>query len=109
MQAFLRVLAALLVGASLFAPLSAYALGKSFGGRVITSLPCLSPTGPAWWVTIRPAGAFPFSYIWAPGSIGLPPIHTGQQILGLFDVPYGCTIGLVKYFGLRIQVDGVSI
>jgi hypothetical protein len=93
---------------SLVVPLSALAFGTSFGGRIVAWIPCLSPLGPAIFITIVPAGVFPVTYIWAPGTIGLPPTHIGQQILGVADTIFGCKVGVVPLVGQRIQLDGVS-
>ncbi len=95
----------------------------SFGGRVITELPCISPLGPSLVITIRPAGVFPVSYIWTPATITKPTpasIPTiGGQVLGLADIPYACwnpikggLFGLFTFFsysyGLRMQMVGTS-
>lgn len=90
-------------------PLTAFALGFSFGGKVITPIPCLSPVGPAIFFTIVPAGLFPIGFIWAPGSLGIPPSHPAQQILGVADTLFGCTAGIVPLSGFRVQFDGVSL
>ncbi len=108
MRPFFKVFAGVLLAASFFAPLSVLAFG-SFGGRIIAWTPCLSAAGPSFWITIRPAGVFPVTYIWAPGSIGLPPLHIGQQILGTADTPFVCFVGKVPFFGQRIKFDGVGI
>jgi len=99
----------LLIAAALLVPLTAFAFGTSFGGRVLFEFPCLTPSGPGFFITILPAGLFPVSYIWAPGTVGLPPTHTGQEILGLADTPYGCSVGLAHFVSQRIQFDGVSL
>ncbi|KKW36245.1 hypothetical protein A2852_00905 [Candidatus Adlerbacteria bacterium RIFCSPHIGHO2_01_FULL_54_23] len=91
--------------AGLSAPLHASALGFSFGGRVISiPVPCFGLPG-FFGVAIIPAGRFSPFYVWGPGTIGLPPLHPGQQILGIYDLPLLCN-GVP---GFRIQYDGVSI
>jgi hypothetical protein len=92
--------------AGLSAPLSAAAVGFSFGGRLV-SPPVLCANIPgSYLVTILPAGVKGIFYIYTPGlTLGLPPVHPGQEILGIADVPLVCN-GLL---GLRIQYDGVSI
>lgn len=107
-------------------PLSASAqftaTGISFGGRVVTVLPCLSVLGPSLHVTIVPAGVFPTMYIWTPATITKlvgPPVP-GGQILGKADVPFACWnlltggfLGLFPVFsflyGLRMQEIGTSL
>ena len=92
----------------LFAPLSASAALFSFGGRVLTVTPCSS----GLHVTIFPAGVFPVSYIWTPVTITFsagPPNHPGQQILGLYDIPYVCFVGTVPLFGFRMFLVGTSL
>lgn len=115
MHRLVRLLVIALVLLGLALPLAADALGTSFGGRVVLWSPCLTPTGPGFWITIRPAGIFPITYIWGPGSLGLPPLHVAQQILGIADVPYSCTVPVpfppyaVPLYGQRIQIDGVGL
>lgn len=97
--------------------------GISFGGRVISELPCISPLGPSLAITIKPAGLFPISYIWTPATITKPTqasIPTiGGQVLGIADIPYACwnpikggLFGLFTFlsysYGLRMQVVGTS-
>jgi hypothetical protein len=106
--------AALLVTFAL--PLSASAqflTGISFGGRVLTVIPC---TGGMLHVTIAPAGVFPAAYIWTPATITNlvgPPVP-GGQILGIADVPFVCFVGVgffssgIPLFGLRMQYIGTS-
>lgn len=96
----------------LLAPLSASALSLSFGGRVIAVIPCKSVLGPSLHVTILPAGAFPVMYIWTPATITFsagPPRTIGQKILGLYDVPFFCTVGFKPFFGLRMFLVGTSV
>jgi len=95
--------------------------GISFGGRVVTVIPCLSIFGPSLHVTIIPAGVFPTAYIWTPATITKligPPVP-GGQILGKADVPFACWnivsggfLGLFSVFsflyGLRMQEIGTS-
>ncbi len=101
-----------MLAASLLAPLSASALGASFGGRVVTMVPCISPLGPSIWFTIVPASLYPvFSFIWTPATatfLAGPPTHPGQQVLGVADVPFGCKVGIVPFVGQRVQVIGTS-
>ncbi len=109
MHRFIVSFAGLLAGALLLVPLYASALGTSFGGKILAITPCMSLSGPAVWIKILPAGLFPITYIWTPLTIGLPPVHVAQQILGVADIPYGCVVGKVPFVGQRIQIDGVSI
>jgi hypothetical protein len=110
MKALSKFLPAVALVALLAVPSAAFALGRSFGGRIVWWEPCLSPLGPAFFITIAPAGIFPISYIWAPGSLGLPPTHIGQQILGVADAPMACLDALgLPLPGQRIQLDGVSV
>lgn len=105
------IFATLVLVFALFAPLSASALGTSFGGRIVALTPCLSALGPSIWFTIIPAGFFPISYIWTPLSVTYmagPPTHIGQQILGVADIPYACKVGPVFLFGQRVQIQGTS-
>lgn len=105
MRHFPKIVIISLIAASLSAPLSASALGFSFGGRVISvPVPCFGMPG-FFGITIFPAGRFSPFYVWGPGTIGLPPLHPGQQILGIYDVPLLCN-GIPSF---RIQYDGVSI
>lgn len=91
-------------------PLSASALGISFGGTILTWKTCTFPPG-AIHITIKPAGGSPnAAYIWVPFlTLGFPPTHIGQQILGLADISAVCTVGKVPFPGQRIQLDGVGI
>ncbi len=93
------------------------AIGTSFGGQVLTILPCISTLGPSLFVTIKPSGLFHPFYIWTPATINKlagPPTHPGQQILGVADVPFACfTPGFffippTFYFGQRMQYVGTS-
>jgi hypothetical protein len=57
----------------------------SFGGRIVSMNVCLHG---ALNVIIRPAGLFDISYVWSPPPLTLsvfpaPPVHIGQQVLGL--------------------------
>lgn len=92
--------------------------GFSFGGRVIAMVPCLSPLGPSVWVALKPSGLLlpPFTYIWTPATLtslvppipSLPPRNIGQQLLGRFDIPYACLVGIFPLYGLRMQIMGAS-
>lgn len=106
---FVLLLGLLLLTIAVFIPRETYAAGLSFGGRILLISPCISASGPSVWITIQPAGRFPITYIWAPGTIGLPPTHPGQSILGIADIPYVCKIGTFFLYGQRIQRDAVSI
>ena len=126
-QTLLYIVGALLSLATFLTPLSASALGLSFGTPTITAvMPCVSYAGPSVWITIVPAGGDPnVFYVWTPTTLGPPPVHTKQEILGLADIPYfccaagapigfgGCYVGhsIVPSLpvGERIQYDGVSI
>jgi hypothetical protein len=101
-------------------PFSAYAaFGTSFGGRVVSVLPCLSPLGPSLQVNIAPAGGFSTSYIWTPATVTFmagPPNHPGQQNLGVADIPFACVIPspfffipALTLFGQRMQFIGTSV
>jgi len=62
---------------------------RSFGGKVITVVPCTL----GWHITIVPAGVFPVSYILPPltrgGFFGLP--RPGRAILGTaYPMPTAC-------------------
>ncbi len=101
----------IIIGAFLL-PLSASALGISFGGKVISSIPCLSPLGPSLYVITAPA---PFTFItpliWTPATVTKligPPLVPGQQVLGLADIPFACKVGVVVFPGLRMQLVGTS-
>lgn len=110
MRAPLVLLVALFIlTAAVFVPRETYAAGLSFGGRILLITPCLSASGPSMWITIQPAGRFPITYIWAPGTLGPPPVHPGQSILGIADIPYACKVGTFFLYGQRIQRDAVSI
>jgi len=102
-----RLSAAFAIFASLLFPLSTSAF-FSFGGRVAVVVPCLSPSGPAVWFNIAPLGAFPLFYIWAPGTVGMPPNHSFQSIIGTYDIPYACKVGPAVFSGFRLRSDGVS-
>ncbi|MDO8518206.1 MAG: hypothetical protein Q7S26_02870 [bacterium] len=94
----------------LLMPLSASALGLSFGGVRIVSINYCKNGGIN--IIIVPAGLFPISYIYTPGTIGLPPTHIGQAILGLYlPVLYACTGFGTRppiFTGFWIQLDAVS-
>jgi len=91
---------------ALFGPSS---LSTSFGGRIISVLPCEEGF---FFVTIIPAGVFPISYVWTPGTITKlagPPRTPGQQILGLADTPITCTVfGFLTLVAQRMQMVGTS-
>jgi hypothetical protein len=93
------------VGVGLLVPLIAGAVGFSFGGRLVTPpVPCFGAPG-FFGFTIQPAGFFSPFYVWGPGTIGLPPIHVGQQILGLYDTIFVCN-GVPSF---RIQLNGIGL
>lgn len=103
------------IGLGLLSGLGSSALSAriSFGGRVATVIPCISGLGPSLHVTIVPAGIMPVTYIWTPATLTFtagPPRNPGQQLLGLADVPFFCTIGTppVPLFGLRMFMVGTS-
>lgn len=112
MQRSVKFLATTMLIASLLAPVPALALGTSFGGRIVTWVPCLSSFGPSVWFTIVPASLYPVvNFIWTPATITFlagPPTHIGQQVLGVADVPFACFVGKVPFFGQRIQTIGTS-
>ena len=108
MSTLVRFAASVSLVVLLLAPLSASAAFFSFGGRVLTVTPCSS----GLYVTIFPAGIFPIAYIWTPATITFsagPPRTPGQQILGLYDIPYVCFVGKVPLFGLRMFMVGTSL
>lgn len=111
MVALSRFVAGIFLAVLLLAPLPASALSLSFGGRIISAIPCKSVLGPSLHVTIFPAGAFPVMYIWTPATITFsagPPRTPGQQLLGLYDIPFFCTVGFKPFFGLRMFLVGTS-
>jgi hypothetical protein len=87
------------------------AAGTSFGGRVVTVIPCVSALGPSLHVSIIPVGlAQPF-YIWTPLTLTFlygPPRNPGQQVLGVADIPYVCFVGKAPLYGQRMQIVGTS-
>ena len=98
----------------LVTPFPASAFGISFGGRVLSAIPC---SGGMLQVTIKPAGRFPIFYIWTPATVTklVGPPTLGGQVLGLADFPWVCFIGgggffssPIPLFGLRMQVVGTS-
>jgi uncharacterized membrane protein YgcG len=120
-----RYVLPLLAVVMLFAPSFASAqILSSFGGRVLTVLPCISPLGPSLVVTVRTATVIPLvkSYIWTPATITKlvgPPVP-GGQVLGLADVPYACwnpvkggLFGLFTFlsysYGQRMTYIGTSL
>lgn len=113
MHALARILAVFITAGALMLPFSASAFGISFGGRVVTSIPCVSPLGPSLYVVTVPAGfTFVTPLIWTPATVTYsvgPPLAPGQQVLGVADVPFACSVGLVTFFGLRMQVVGTSL
>ena len=113
-QTLLYVVGITLSLSALLTPLSASALGLSFGGKIVgihfgVVLPSFDPCVS---ISIIPAGAVPTEEVWVGGTVGVPPAHPGQQILGVADVPVDCVgVGLHPpiWVGLRMQIDGVSI
>jgi hypothetical protein len=114
MHSLNRVVLLFLILGALSLPLSASAaLGRPFGGKIITMIPC---SGGMFYYVILPAGAFPISYIWTPATItmlaGLPKI--GGQVIGNADLPWVCSVGggifssPVLLYGLRMQYIGTS-
>lgn len=112
MDRTLKIVAGVVIAGSLLAPLSAYALGTSFGGRVVTVVPCLSAFGPSLWFTIVPASLYPVvAFIWTPATVTYlagPPRNPGQQVLGVSDTPFSCFVGKIPFFGQRVQLIGTS-
>lgn len=111
MRRLVHLSVALVLLGALFTPFSASALGISFGGRIASinfGPGCIN-------FIIIPAGAFPISYVFGPGSIPFfagPPNHIGQQVLGVADVPTVC-VGFGSHpsvwAGLRVQIIGTSL
>jgi hypothetical protein len=104
---------ALLFGSQLLSAVTPHF--TSFGGRVVAIVPC---SGGMLHVTIIPAGLFPVTYIWTPFTATKlygPPIHPGQQLVGLADIPFVCFVGVglfttpVPLYGLRMTTVGTSI
>jgi hypothetical protein len=89
---------------------------KSFGGRVTWVEFCLDGS---IFIIIEPSGLFPVNYIWTPYTITQkfgPPTTKGQQVLGLFDLPWVCVIdegglfsGPELRFGFRMFLVGTSL
>jgi hypothetical protein len=107
MAHFSKLLAVFIVAATLAVPFSATALGKPFGGRLVSPpIPCANIPG-SFLISIIPAGIIGPFYVYTPVlSLGLrPPTHPGQQILGIADAPLVCN-GILSQ---RIQIFGVSI
>jgi hypothetical protein len=108
MPTFTKFMAiAVMAGAFAF-PFSASALGVSFGGKVISSVPCVSALGPSFYVITAPA---PFTFvtplIWTPATITKligPPASPGMQVLGVADTPFVCKIGVAVLTGMRMQL-----
>ena len=96
----------IIVAAVILVPLSASAFGFSFGGRLLSvPLPCLEIPG-SYGIVIFPAGLFAPTYVYTPlFTIGLPPTHPGQQILGIADIPLTCN-GVPAF---RIQLNGIGV
>ena len=115
MRPFSKTLLAVCLAAGFLFPVSANALGFSFGGRIIKVVPCVSGLGPSLHVPIKPAGVFAPMYIWTPATLtGLfgPPRTIGQQVLGIADIPYVCVIPVkppIILPGLRMQIVGTSL
>lgn len=111
MHRLVHLSAVLILLGALFVPFTASALGISFGGRIASinfGPGCIN-------FIIIPAGAFPISYIFGPGSIPFlagPPTHPGQQVLGVADAPTVC-VGFGSHPpvwpGLRVQIIGTSL
>lgn len=116
MHRFSVVVAGLIAAAVLVTPFAASAFGFSFGGRVVSVVPCISVAGPSLHVTIIPAGlAQSVLYIWTPLTLTFsygPPHNPGQQVLGLADIPFACYIPAtppIFLYGLRMQMVGTSL
>ncbi|HEV7449645.1 MAG TPA: hypothetical protein VGP13_03870, partial [Candidatus Paceibacterota bacterium] len=81
MQYLARFAIPLIILSTLAAPLLASAqgvggqvptLGRGFGGRVIASVPCVSPLGPSFFVTTIPVGTtFVTPLVWTPLTLRL--------------------------------------
>lgn len=104
-SAFFTVFLAIIV--MMPAAASAQVKPSSFGGRILSSEPCISPLGPSILVRILSARdsdlGFPVNYIYTPATVvvtaALP--VPGGQVLGLADIPYLCwTITKGGLFGL---------
>ena len=126
MQSLVKIAASFTVLAFLAAPLYIHAAVPTgfmpFGGRVTSSVPCISGIGPSLWVTIAPfglPGTIPFSFIWTPLTLSstippvpsIPPTHAGLQILGTYK-PFGvmgCLIGKVPVYGWRMITENNSL
>jgi hypothetical protein len=107
-----KILAIFITVAALVLPFSASALGVSFGGRVISAIPCVSALGPSLYVITAPVGfTFITPLIWTPATITKsagPPRSPGQQVLGVADIPFTCKIGVAIVPGMRMQTVGTS-
>lgn len=115
MLRFSKLIVALAFLGILSVPLTAGAVGVSFGGRVLSVLPC---TGGLFHVTILAfrLGVIPSfePYIWTPATVTKlygPPLVVGQQLLGVADVPLVCNVIASPLFlpGLRMQTVGTSL
>lgn len=90
---------------------------RSFGGRVLAVVPCVSPLGPSIWATVvQPPPKQPsvIPVIWTPATITRlwgPPKNPGQQILGTFDTPIACVLNpiLPPFIGFRMTEVGTSL
>ena len=115
-----KVLLAVCMDVGFLAPLSASAAASPFiyfGGRVVSINYCLHG---AVNIIIRPAGAFPISYVWGlpPTTITvshpyIPPSHITQQVLGLaVPVVIPC-VGFGTHppvwYGFHVLWGGVSL
>lgn len=95
----LKVLSTTVFMCVLFLGLTTPAEAFSFGGKVISVVPC---SGGMLHVTIIPAGIQPITYIWTPLTITKlvgPPVAPGMQVLGLYDVPFVCFLKISRFFG----------
>ncbi len=102
-----RALLPVLLAASFALPLSASAaaFGFSFGGKILSVIPC---SGGMRHVVILPAGLFPIAYIWTPATITKlagPPLP-GGQVLGVAGIPFVCFLGGGGFFSSPIPLPG---
>lgn len=114
MSSFSRFVVGAAISLSFIAPLTASAAGLSFGGRVLSVLPCLNG---GLYTAVVSARALTLGitefYIWTPLTLTLSfgPPRPGVQILGIADVPYACVISIhppIVLPGLRMQMIGTS-
>jgi len=109
MRAISRMLVVVLLVAGLTAPLSAFALGVPFGGRIASIFHCLN--GGIYETVVGVKGG---AFVWTPATLTFRnyQIRPGVNQVGIADILYPCVVSWTPFVyipGFRIQMVGTSL